>query len=40
MADLDGILKSLEIVQKDNYSVRSEENRSQASNRPLKNIAI
>ncbi len=32
--DLDSILKSLELIPLDNYSVRSEQNRSQASNRP------
>ncbi len=32
--DLDSILKSLELIPLDSYSVRSEENRSQASQRP------
>lgn len=40
ITDLDSILKSLELTPHDNYSVRSEENKSQNSNRPLKNSAI
>lgn len=40
LADLDSILKSLELVIHDNYSVRSEENKSQHSNRPLKNSPL
>lgn len=38
--DLDAILKSLELVQPDNYSVRSDENKSQHSSRPLKNSVM
>ena len=40
ITDLDSILKSLELAPLDNYSVRSEENKSQSSHRPLKNSAI
>lgn len=40
ITDLDSILKSLELAPLDNYSVRSEENKSQNSNRPLKNSVI